>query len=98
MNKVTEFIENHKLAFWIAACYVGFGTFAVCSVYPADTFYGGWSMWGLVITLPVTIISFGYRFAEAHTIYPVFIIQLVMFLLTFLLLSSFIRKRRNDED
>lgn len=50
-KKVGEYIESHKMAFWIAACYVGFGTLAVCSVYPADIFYGSWSIWGLLITL-----------------------------------------------
>ncbi len=94
MNKLTEFIETHKLAFWIAFSYVGLGTLAVCSVYPADIFYGSWSLWGLLITFPVTIISFGYRYAEADTIYPVFIIQFVMFLLTFLILSSFFRNKK----
>ncbi len=94
MNKISEFIENHKLAFWIAICYVGFGSLAVCSVYPADIFYGSWSLWGLLITFPVTIISFGYRYAQADTIYQIFIIQFVMFLLTFLILSSFIRRKK----
>jgi hypothetical protein len=97
-KKVGEYIESHKLALWIAACYVGFGTLAVCSVYPADIFYGSWSLWGLLITFPVTIVSFGYRYAEADTIYPVFIIQFIMFLLTFLILSSFIARKKKVTD
>lgn len=98
MNKLTEFFENHKTAFWIAFSYVGFGTLSVCSVYPDDIFYGSWSLWGLLVTLPVTIISFGYRYAEADTVYPVFIIQFVMFLLTFLILSSFIRTKKKMKE
>ena len=97
MIRLNELIENHKLAFWIALCYVGFGTLAVCSVYPADIFYGSWSLWGLLISFPVTIISLGYRYAEADTIYPVLLIQFVMFLLTFMILSRFIRTKKEVE-
>jgi hypothetical protein len=97
-KKVGEYIESHKLAFLIAACYVGFGTLAVCSVYPADIFYGSWSLWGLLITFPVTIISFAYRYAEADTVYPIFIIQFVMFLLTLFILSSFIGRKKKVTD
>ena len=84
-------IKNYKLAFWISFWYVGFGTLAVCSVYPADTFSGSWSTWGLMITFPVTIISFGYRYAEADVLYPVFVIQFIMFLLMFVVVSSVVR-------
>jgi hypothetical protein len=79
----------------IALIYVGFGTLTVCSVYPDDTFYlGGWAIFGMIITFPVSIISFGYRYANANDLQPVFIIQLIMFLLTYLLLAFFILKKR----
>lgn len=94
MNELITFIKNRKLAFNIALMYVGFGTLSVCSVYPTDIFYGDWSLYGLGITFPVSIISFGYRFANAQTFYPVFIIQTIMFILTFLLLSLFIKKKK----
>jgi hypothetical protein len=72
---------------------VGFGTLAVCSVYPGDTFYGSWTLIALILTLPVTIVSFGYRFAEAHILYPVYIIQFVMFLIMFSSISIFYKSR-----
>ena len=84
-----NYLRNRKLAFYIALSYVGFGTLSVCSVCPADPFYGEWSLFGLLITLPVSIISFGYRYAEANLLYPVYIIQIIMFILTFLILTAF---------
>ena len=86
------YLRNRKLAFYIALLYVGFGTLSVCSVYPDDLFYGEWSLFGLLITFPVSIISFGYRYAEADILYPVFIIQTIMFFLTFFILGNFIKK------
>jgi len=43
-------------------------------------------------TFPVTFISFMYRFAESGSLIPVYIIQFFMFILTFGILSIFIRK------
>lgn len=78
-------------AIQIALLYVGLGTLSVCSVYPSDPFYGSWSTFGLLITFPVSVISFGYRFAESQNLYPVFIIQLVMLLVTYLILRKILK-------
>jgi len=51
-------------------------------------------MLGLFLTLPVSIISFGYRFSDATNLQPVFIIQTIMFVLTFLLLAFVILKKK----
>jgi hypothetical protein len=92
MNKLVTFISRRILALMIALIYVGLGTLAVCSVYPSDTFYGDWSLYGLLITFPVSVISFGYRYADSLLLYPVFIIQTVMFIMTFFILQLFIKK------
>ncbi|MGV8995292.1 MAG: hypothetical protein ACOH1O_14425 [Flavobacterium sp.] len=94
MNKFVKIIEGRKLAFKISLFYVGFGTLSVCSVYPKDLFYGDWSLYGLLITFPVSVLSFGYRYAESNLLYPVFLIQLIMFFITFFLLSLFIKDRK----
>ena len=73
---------------------MGLRTLSVCSIYSDDLFYGDWSLFGLLITFPVSIISFGYRYTEADLLYPVFFIQLIMFFLTFLILSSFIKNKQ----
>jgi hypothetical protein len=93
MNKILKAIETNKRAFNISLFYVGLGTLSVCSVYPKDLFYGEWSLYGLVITFPVSVLSFGYRYAEADLLYPIFIIQLVMLFLTFYILSIFIKNK-----
>lgn len=93
MKNIRDYFEKQKLTFWIALGYVALGTLSVCSVYPHDLFYGDWSLFGLLITFPVSIISFGYRYGESHILYPVFIIQFVMFVLTFFILGSIIKKK-----
>jgi hypothetical protein len=90
---MTNYFNNKKRALQIAVIYVGFATLTVCSVYPADLFYGEWCLFGLMITFPVSIISFGYRYADVESLYPVFIIQFVMLVLTFLVLSTFIKDK-----
>ena len=90
-----NYLRNRKLAFYIALLYVGFGTLSVCSVYPADPFYGEWSLLGLLITFPVSIISFGYRYANPNFLYPVFIIQTIMLIMTFLILTVLIKIKKN---
>lgn len=88
------YFQNRKMAFYIALIYVGFGTLSVCSIYPSDYFYGDWTFIGLLITFPVTFISFGYRYSESEVLYPVFIIQIVMFFLTFLILGTVLKKKK----
>lgn len=77
----------------LSLIYVGLGTLAVCSTYPADPLYGSWSLYVLILTLPVTIISFGYRFSESQHLFPVFIIQFIMFLLMFGSLVKYYRSK-----
>jgi len=94
MNYLTELYQRNTLAFWISLIYVGLGTLSVCSLYPSDFFFGDWTLWGVLITLPVNIISSGYRYGQAEPIYPVFIIQTVVFVLTFWFLKSRLAKKR----
>jgi hypothetical protein len=93
MNKFVKIIESKKLALKISFLYVLLGTLSVCSIYPKDLFYGEWSLFCLIITFPVSIISFVYRYAESNLLYPVFIIQLIMFFLTFNILSLVVKEK-----
>ena len=96
MNKPSNFITKSKRAFIISLVYVGFGTISICSTSGSDLFYGDWAMYGVLITFPVTIISFGYRFAETNYLIPVIIIQFIMFILTFIFLSLIIKENKNN--
>ena len=84
-------------AFVISLIYVGLGTLAVCSIYPADTFFfGGWAIFGMIFTFPVSIISFGYRYANADSLGAVFVIQAIMLALTYAVVVSYLlRKNKN---
>jgi hypothetical protein len=91
INDMINYFRKKQKAAQFSFVYVALATLSVCSVYPKDLFYGQWSLFGLLVTFPVSIISFGYRYADAQNLYPVFIIQLFMFLLTKALLRRFIK-------
>ena len=84
MNEFKSFIKSRKIELINSAIYVGIGTLAVCNVAGGDWLYGEWTIYALLITFPVTLISFGYRYAETDYLLPVLIIQFIMFVLTFL--------------
>lgn len=92
MNKFEKVFKTR--AFRISLFYVGLGTLSVCSIYPKDLFYGEWSQYGLILTFPVCIISFGYRYAASNLLYPVFGIQLIMFFLTFSILNLLTKRKK----
>jgi hypothetical protein len=94
--EIEDYLNRHQRAFTISLGYVGLGTLAVCSIYPSDLFHGEWTLWVLFVTFPVTIISFGFRYAEAEMIYVVFIIQFVMIVLTFLTRSNWIKEETDE--
>ena len=96
MNTVKKITKGKTLALRIALAYVAFGTLSVCSVYPHDLLFGEWSLYGLLMTFPVTILSFGFRYAEPNQLLPVFLIQLTMVLPTFLVLSIFIKDKKTS--
>ncbi len=86
-----RYTRERKLSFFITLAYVGIGTLSVCSIFPDDPFYNEWFVVGTVFTFPVSIVSFGYRYVEGDLLYPVFIIQAIMFVLTFFILSHLLK-------
>lgn len=58
------------------------GLLAICSISPSDPLYSeGW-LPVLLFTFPITIISFGYRYGASEPLYPVFIIQFIMLIIS----------------
>ncbi len=71
-----------RRSFGYAFIYVGFATFTVLNVYGSSPFYGDWVLVGLLITLPVSILSFGIMYAAKDAYVLVFCVQFIMFILT----------------
>ena len=92
MNIILKFLKKKPVAFWIAFFYVGFGSVSVCSLYPDDLLYGDWAMWGYIFTFPISAVSFIFRYTNASILYPVFIIQLVMFIIVFAFLYKIMER------
>jgi len=79
-----------KRALVFSICYVGFATIALFSMYPESFLHGDWALMSLLITFPISILSFGLIYSgveNAQYIIPV--IQIVMFLLTWYLSYRF---------
>ena len=86
--------KYNKQALIISFLYVSIGTLAVCAIYPADPLYGEWSMLPLLLTFPVTFISFGYRFSEnANDFSTVYFIQLIMQILTYNFVNRILKRK-----
>lgn len=96
MEEFKNFLKSRRIALIISALYVGLGTLAVCSIYGSDLLYGEWSFILLLITFPVSFFSFMYRYAASDFLLPVFIIQFIVFLCTFFILSLFIKKKNHE--
>lgn len=89
-----KYFKEQRVPFFIALAYAGIGTLSVCSILTGDPFYNEWFVVGTVFTFPVSIISFAYRYAEGDLLYPVFIIQAIMFVLTFFILSHLLKVKK----
>lgn len=67
------------------------GVVAIFSISPHDPFYWEWSPVFLLLTFPIIIISFGYRYGTSDPIYPVFIIQFIMLVITLFMGDSIVK-------
>lgn len=69
-------------SFLISFSYVLIGTISVLSVYPSSPLSGDWVVFTLLLTFPVSLVSFGVMYAEPNATMTVLFIQLAMFLIT----------------
>lgn len=75
----------------IAFLYVGLGTLTAMSVYPP--LYGDWVDIALLVALPVSIIGMAVMYADRDGYLLVAIIQIIIFLLFWLILYRYLLKR-----
>lgn len=87
-----NYITQNIPAIVISVLYVIAGGVVACSIYPDDPLNGGWWIWGWLITLPVNLISFSFRYTGDIGYSGVIFIQCIMLIPTFLL-ASLITKR-----
>jgi hypothetical protein len=92
--KMIDYIKKNALALWVSIIYVVLGGIVACSIYPDDPLSGNWWIWGWLITLPVNLFSSAYRFAIGAEYFPVIIIQIILLVPTFILISKIVVKKR----
>lgn len=72
------------------------GIITVCSIMGSDPYYGDWTIWASILTFPIIIVSFIYRYIQTEPLYPIFIIQSIILILT-LYLGDFIIRKTNTK-
>jgi len=88
--------ENaYKKSLVFSICYVGFATIVLLSMYPGSFLHGDWAVIGLLVTFPVSIISFGVIYSGFENS-PLIVlgIQIIMFLLTWYLSYRCLRGKK----
>lgn len=78
----------------IISLYNIIGLITVSSIMGSDPYYGDWTIWMSILTFPIIIVSFIYRYIQTEPLYPIFIIQSIVLILT-LYLGDFIIRKTN---
>jgi hypothetical protein len=79
---------------FISLIYVMISTISIFSLYPRDLMFNNYSIYGLIFTFPISIFSFGVRYANPEIFYPILGIQVLMFIVTFQVCDFFIPKSK----
>jgi len=82
-----------KISFLISFIYVGFATISPLGLPHDSPLYWESSIFGVFITFPVSLLSFGIMYYEAGHYILVLMVQFVMFLLFWYLVYRYMRKR-----
>jgi hypothetical protein len=82
-----------KNSLTISVLYVGLGTLAVLSVYPASPLSGGWVIFALLLTLPVSVVGFGLMYADKDGYLLAFLAQVVTFLIFWVIVYRILLKK-----
>ena len=96
--KVITYIKQNLVAFWVSLIYVTAGGVVAYASDPSDPFYNDYFFIEWFLTLPVNIISFTYRFTtnESNWI-VVMIIQIIVFVPTFIIISKLMSRRNKNK-
>ena len=74
---------------------MGFATVALFSMYPESFLHGDWALMSLLITFPVSILSFGLIYSGVENAQLIIlVIQIVMFFLTWYLSYKFLKGKK----
>ena len=89
-------IKKRIILAFIILIYNILGLISLLGLYPNDPFYwdSSWSFIIFILTYPIIIISFTYRYMQPNTLYPIYIIQSIFLILT-LYWGDFMIRRTN---
>lgn len=88
-----KYKQELKKSFLISFVYVGFGTLSVLSSIPSFPLSGPWAVFGVLLTFPVSIFSFGIAYADSTLTGLILIVESIVFLLFWILLFWYLIRR-----
>lgn len=89
--------DVYKKSLVFSIFYVGFATISLFSMYPESFLHGDWTLMSLLITFPVSILSFGLIYSGIENVQLIIlVIQIVMFLLTWYLSYRFLKRKKHE--
>lgn len=86
-------MKSRKILITLVFIYNLIGLMSLLGLYSNDPLYWNGSIIILIITFPVTIFSFGYRFFYPEPLYPIFIIQFIVLLISIYISNFIINKK-----
>lgn len=95
--KISSIKQLNKF-FFLFLIYQIIAVVSLFGCYPSDIFFTQYSIYGLIITFPISIFSFMIRFAEPDLEMTVIIIQSVIFLISALIYVLLKRKIQKSND
>lgn len=98
MNLKISSIKQLNVFFLLFLIYQIIAFVSVLGCYPSDIFFTQYSIYGIIITFPISVFSFMIRFAEPESEITVIIIQSVIFLVTALIYLLLKRKIQKSND
>lgn len=89
-------MKRRKLLFIITIIYNLIGVVSLFMMYPDDplSWESGWSQLIILLTLPITFFSFVYRYAQSEPLYPVFIIQFIVLIISLFIVHIITRNNK----
>jgi hypothetical protein len=96
MNEVTR--RNIRKSFFISLAYVGLGTVSVLPLLQNTFLDGDWRVFATLLTLPVNFFSVAIMISDSKAIGLVLVVQLIYFLLFWLILYGIMRRRSRKKN
>lgn len=86
--------KKQKIWTLIIVVYNALGLISILGMYPQDLFYSRLSVYFQLLSMPISLGGFIYRLLDSDSLYPVFIIQGIVFIISILFINDITKENR----